>query len=466
MKNNVLNILKKSLFLLMLVPCMFIFTSCGSTSAYEVAKENGFSGTEQEWLNSLKGKSAYEIACDNGFVGTEQEWLNSLKGHDGTNGEDGSDAPVLNTYEMYQNAIKPENGFNGTYLEFLKTLSGNNLDVTPNILSKNFMSVLTVNAFRSGSTNGTTGSAVLYKYNADGSAYLITNRHVTAYSSTQNYAIYNVYLANSNYRISATYVGGSMDHDIAVLKVADSSDLKSANVEPVVLSDHKLGEDCYSIGDNLGAGMAITKGIVCTDSEDINMEFGNSVKTIRAFRHDSYINHGNSGGGLFNSKGELIGLTNGGAKEITDLRYYAVPSSIIEIVAENIIEDHEANSGSGYSINLGITTQAYAHTSYYDPNTSTAVLKEIVKIKSIATNSIVNYYNQTCGNNKTQLKVGDTLVSLTINGKKYNITRTFNLNEYMLSARIGDVIIIEAKNSAGTYTAEISLNSTYISPLI
>lgn len=58
-------------------------------TAYELAVENGFSGTEKEWLESLNGKdgkdganglSAYEIAVSNGFVGTEKEWLESLKG--------------------------------------------------------------------------------------------------------------------------------------------------------------------------------------------------------------------------------------------------------------------------------------------------------------------------------------------------------------------------------------------------
>ena len=89
-------------------------------SAYEVACANGFRGSEAEWLASLKGKdgkngrngtngkdgvdgidgkngedgkngvdgkdgkSAYTIACENGFVGTESEWIESLKGADGT----------------------------------------------------------------------------------------------------------------------------------------------------------------------------------------------------------------------------------------------------------------------------------------------------------------------------------------------------------------------------------------------
>lgn len=52
-------------------------------SAYEIALDEGFVGTETEWLESLigaAGKSAYEIALDEGFVGTIEDWLDSLKG--------------------------------------------------------------------------------------------------------------------------------------------------------------------------------------------------------------------------------------------------------------------------------------------------------------------------------------------------------------------------------------------------
>lgn len=58
-------------------------------SAYEVAVDAGYVGTEEEWLASLKGEpgdagdSAYEIAVEHGYVGTEEEWLESLKGEDG-----------------------------------------------------------------------------------------------------------------------------------------------------------------------------------------------------------------------------------------------------------------------------------------------------------------------------------------------------------------------------------------------
>lgn len=49
-------------------------------SAYQIAVDNGFIGTETDWLTSLDGKSAYQVAVDNGFVGTQSEWLLTLKG--------------------------------------------------------------------------------------------------------------------------------------------------------------------------------------------------------------------------------------------------------------------------------------------------------------------------------------------------------------------------------------------------
>ncbi len=70
-------------------------------SAYEIAVKNGFVGSEQEWLESLKGetgkkgtegldgKSAYELARKNGYDGTLEGWLASLKGEQGEQGEKG-----------------------------------------------------------------------------------------------------------------------------------------------------------------------------------------------------------------------------------------------------------------------------------------------------------------------------------------------------------------------------------------
>ena len=53
-------------------------TVTNGLSAYELAAENGYTGTVQEWLDSLGGKSAYEIAAEHGYTGTEEEWTSAL----------------------------------------------------------------------------------------------------------------------------------------------------------------------------------------------------------------------------------------------------------------------------------------------------------------------------------------------------------------------------------------------------
>ena len=125
-------------------------------SAYQVAVDNGFNGTEQEWLESLKGsgtgtggtgtpgkdgkdgKSAYEIAVAHGFQGTEEDWLASLKGPQGPQGiqgiqgiqgpqgltgaagSDGADG--ADGKSAYQIAV--DSGFSGSEQEWLNSLKG------------------------------------------------------------------------------------------------------------------------------------------------------------------------------------------------------------------------------------------------------------------------------------------------------------------------------------------------------
>lgn len=109
-------------------------------SAYQIAQELGFAGTEAEWIESLKGAagdSAYAVAVAEGFEGTEQEWLNSLKGRDGLsayalavqNGYPGTltswleDLKGENGESAYQIAVRVQ-GFEGTEQEWLQSLHG------------------------------------------------------------------------------------------------------------------------------------------------------------------------------------------------------------------------------------------------------------------------------------------------------------------------------------------------------
>ena len=112
-------------------------------SAYELAVDNGYTGTITEWLASLvgeagvngqngangtNGKSAYELAVEHGYIGTEEEWFASLvgaKGKDGVNGTNGKDGQNgSNGKSTYELAV--ENGYEGTVQEWLASLVGIN----------------------------------------------------------------------------------------------------------------------------------------------------------------------------------------------------------------------------------------------------------------------------------------------------------------------------------------------------
>lgn len=92
-------------------------------SAYDLAVENGFEGSLEEWLESLKGsdgKTAYDLAVENGFGGTISEWLDTLIGIDGKSAYD----------------IAVDNGFVGTEQEWLESLK--NPSTSKAILNRNF----------------------------------------------------------------------------------------------------------------------------------------------------------------------------------------------------------------------------------------------------------------------------------------------------------------------------------------
>lgn len=68
----------------------FIETSEEFITEFESTDET-FETDFQVMGGAIRGESAYEVAVRNGFEGTEQEWLESLKGKDGINGENGKD---------------------------------------------------------------------------------------------------------------------------------------------------------------------------------------------------------------------------------------------------------------------------------------------------------------------------------------------------------------------------------------
>src|SRR6516225_5428753 len=129
---------------------------------------------------------------------------------------------------------------------------------------------------------------------ADG--YVITNKHVI-----RNGISYTVTFADCR-QYPADFVAQADAYDIGVLKIRSSNETWPA----VTMSDSdtlRQGDPVIAIGNPLGYQSTVTTGIISALNRDVGQtEFDNYIQT------DAAINQGNSGGPLFNLKGEVIGV--------------------------------------------------------------------------------------------------------------------------------------------------------------
>ncbi|MCR5456859.1 MAG: trypsin-like peptidase domain-containing protein [Clostridiales bacterium] len=146
--------------------------------------------------------------------------------------------------------------------------------------------------------------------------YIITNYHVANEACT---SISVMFYDGSTY--SATFVLGDEVADVALVKI------EKEDCTPVEIADStnvEMGDSVVVIGNALGNGLSITSGIV----SNINGTFTLNDIATPVIQVDAAINQGNSGGGLFNSNGQLIGIVNaktGGT--LVDGVGYAIPTS-------------------------------------------------------------------------------------------------------------------------------------------
>ena len=321
---------KWTLILALMLVVMFatsIFIFAGGVqgkSAYQLAVENGYKGTETEWLNSISGKSAYELAVEKGYTGSEAEWLKSLKGKDGQN------ADSIDFYQVYTDLKSTgELDASVTYLEFIHKYVSSENQMTANI-QNSIKSAVSIFVFYNGTSRA--GSGIIWSVDDTGTAYVVTNYHVT-YTGNYSNQIYLGLFDDSYYTyqdsaddairehcILAEYVGGDKNFDLAVIKISNNQKIKDyyerGLLKAVELADSDemvVGTSCYTVGNPLGEGMSAAQGIISTPYEQIYIsDSENSYNniSIRDIRKTIDINGGNSGGGLYNADGKLIGVIN------------------------------------------------------------------------------------------------------------------------------------------------------------
>lgn len=125
-----------------------------------------------------------------------------------------------------------------------------------------------------------------------------------------------------------TLVGGDKESDVAVLKLDLSKSMNGVKPEDIATvsaprEDYlpKLAEKVLALGNPGGAlPGTVSVGVVSYIDRQVTLDIGNLV----LLQHDASIDHGSSGGGLFNAYGELIGITNAGSDTLNNI-FYAVP---------------------------------------------------------------------------------------------------------------------------------------------
>lgn len=198
---------------------------------------------------------------------------------------------------------------------------------------------------------------------ADG--YVITNAHVVQRADEVTVSL------TDKREFKAKVIGTDERTDVAVLKI-DTTGLPKLNIGD---SDKvRVGEWVLAIGSPFGFENTVTAGIVSAKSRDT----GDFVPFIQT---DAAVNPGNSGGPLFNTKGEVIGINSqifsgsGGYLGIS----FAIPMNTAMSVANQLIKTGKVNRGRvGVTMNPAPITKDLAE-SLGLPNTKGALIDEVTK---------------------------------------------------------------------------------------
>lgn len=439
----------------------------------------------------------------------------SLTGADGIDGRDGKDGQNVTIDDIYNKYASEHSG--ATFEDFLKEYlsysdgeisAAASLRATINRSLMSGVSILTRYAYTSsrpgifGQSQQTsykvyTGSgAILWMDKTAGDAYVVTNCHVIYDDSSDSVYCNDIrlylygqdaaginFLLNGNditddenYRIPATIVGASANYDIALLKVTDSAVLKRSDAVAVssktniaealndsFVQDYSsyVGETVYAVGNASGEGMSASNGIVSKDSESIEVGLSdvdeNSSYSYRVLRTTAPINHGNSGGALYNTTGKIVGVVNAKDEgEDIDNMGYALPANTVRRLVVSMYDSYVANGNKHISSSNGKTKcginkaflniQTTVSDSYSRLVDGVAVITELVRVEKVEGTPA-----------KGKLEANDILVSaklISSDGKvkdDIKINRNYSLSEMLISARVGDTLtLIVERNKVET----------------
>lgn len=261
--------------------------------------------------------------------------------------------------------------------------------------------------------------------------FILTNNHVIDGASTINVTL----RSGDNYE--AKLVGTDADLDIALLKI-EASGLTTATVGDS--SAVIVGDKSVIIGNPLGTlGGSVTEGIVSAVDRAIEID----GKTMHLMQTDAAVNPGNSGGGMFNGQGELVGIVvakssdSSSGSTIDNIGFVIPINNALDILGD--LQQYgyvrgKASTGMSFTENSG---QMYAQ--YFGNTAAAGVYVASVKADSNAA--------------KAGFSVGDRVVS--VDGTAVNSFT--DLKTIISEHSVGDTVKFEIERSGRTGTIDLTL---------
>ena len=289
--------------------------------------------------------------------------------------------------------------------------------------------IVSTNVFGQTVTGAAAGSG--FVITEDG--YILTNYHVIDGANSIKVTFDN------GKEYTATYVGGEEKNDIAVIKV------DATGLTPVVIgksSDMLVGEQVTTIGNPLGElTFSESTGIISALDRSITMSDGRQMNMIQT---DCAINSGNSGGPLFNSHGEVIGIvsakyssgSNSSSASVEGLGF-AIPMDDVASMVSDLVKN-------GYVTGKPIM------------GISVADVDENVTSYGVPQGAIIRVVTPDLCGAKAGLQAGDIVTKI----DNTDVTSASDLTSAIGNYKPGDKVTLTIFRSGETKTVEVTLEES------
>ena len=285
--------------------------------------------------------------------------------------------------------------------------------------------------------------------------YILTNNHVINGANSVK-----VRLRDST-EYDATIVGSDSDNDIALLKV------NATGLSPATFGDSNslaVGDYVVAIGNPLGElGGTVTDGIISALARKVTIE--DTQMTL--LQTNAQVNPGNSGGGLFNANGELVGIVNAkqSATEVEGIAFAIPINNVLDILSD--LKEYGYVTGK---VDLGIdftdiTSDETAF--YYGVNQTGCYVLSVdsgsnAEKAGVTRGDLVTKVNDTDVSSSSDItaalekaEVGDT-VTFTVSRRGTSKTISFVLEEYVPGVSNSQITNGSQKSTTPTSDSENS----------